>query len=137
MQELGLPAKLSEEGMKNIEYWKREFKEDPCLIDAIERDVNNSLDMIHKAERGEKVEKRQFNAQDNGNAKSLLPKHYYVADEIKTLPNKDTKEMVIVRDAENKRADVVLPAGASLAVDNEIPGMNKKRIDHALQKETR
>ena len=135
MQELGLPAKLSEEGMKNIEYWKREFKEDPCLIDAIERDVNNSLDMIHKAERGEKVEKRQFNAQDNGNAKSLLPKHYYVADEIKTLPNKDTKEMVIVRDAENKRADVVLPAGASLAVDNEIPGMNKQRIDRALQKE--
>ena len=135
MQELGLPAKLSEEGMKNIEYWKREFKEDPCLIDAIERDVNNSLDMIHKAERGEKVEKRQFNAQENGNARSLLPKHYYVADEIKTLPNKDTKEMVIVRDAENKRADVVLPAGASLAVDNEIPGMNKKRIDHALQKE--
>jgi len=135
MQELGLPAKLSEEGMKNIEYWKREFKEDPCLIDAIERDVNNSLDMIHKAERGEKVEKRQFNAQENGNARSLLPKHYYVADEIKTLPNKDTKEMVIVRDAENKKADVVLPAGASLAVDNEIPGMNKKRIDHALQKE--
>ena len=135
MQELGLPAKLSEEGMKNIEYWKREFKEDPCLIDAIERDVNNSLDMIHKAERGEKVEKRQFNAQENGNTKTLIPKHYYVADEIKTLPNKDTKEMVIVRDAENKKADVVMPAGASLAVDNEIPGMNKKRIDHALQKE--
>ena len=91
--------------------------------------------MIHKAERGEKVEKRQFNAQENGNARTLLPKHYYVADEIKTLPNKDTKEMVIVRDSENKKADVVLPAGASLAVDNEIPGMNKKRIEHALQKE--
>ena len=135
MQELGLPAKLSEEGMKNIEYWKREFKEDPCLIDAIERDVNNSLDMIHKAERGEKVEKRQFNAQENGNARTLIPKHYYVADEIKTLPNKDSKEIVIVRDSENKKADVVLPAGASLAVDNEIPGMNKKRIEHALQKE--
>ena len=135
MQELGLPAKLSEEGMKNIEYWKREFKEDPCLIDSIERDVNNSLDMIHKAERGEKVEKRQFNAQENGNARTLIPKHYYVADEIKTLPNKDSKEMVIVRDSENKKADVVLPAGASLTVDNEIPGMNKKRIEHALQKE--
>ena len=135
MQELGLPAKLSEEGMKNIEYWKREFKEDPCLIDAIERDVNNSLDMIHKAERGEKVEKRQFNTQENGNARTFIPKHYYVADEIKTLPNKDSKEMVIVRDSESKKADVVLPAGASLAVDNEIPGMNKKRIEHALQKE--
>ena len=43
--------------------------------------------------------------------------------------------MVIVRDAGSKTADVVLPAGASLAVDNEIPGMNKKRIEHALQKE--
>ena len=135
MQELGLPAKLSEEGMKNIEYWKREFKEDPCLIDAIEKDVNNTLDMIHKAERGEKVEKRQLNAQDVEAPKTIIPKHYYVADEIKTLPNKDSKEMVIVRDAGSKTADVVLPAGASLAVDNEIPGMNKKRIEHALQKE--
>ena len=135
MQEFGLPAKLSEEGMKNIEYWKREFKEDPCLIDAIEKDVNNTLDMIHKAERGEKVEKRQLNAQDVEAPKTIIPKHYYVADEIKTLPNKDSKEMVIVRDAGSKTADVVLPAGASLAVDNEIPGMNKKRIEHALQKE--
>lgn len=121
--------------MKNIEYWKREFKEDPCLIDAIEKDVNNTLDMIHKAERGEKVEKRQLNAQDVEAPKTIIPKHYYVADEIKTLPNKDSKEMVIVRDAGSKTADVVLPAGASLAVDNEIPGMNKKRIEHALQKE--
>ena len=134
-REGGLPAKLSEEGMKNIEYWKREFKEDPCLIDAIEKDVNNTLDMIHKAERGEKVEKRQLNAQDVEAPKTIIPKHYYVADEIKTLPNKDSKEMVIVRDAGSKTADVVLPAGASLAVDNEIPGMNKKRIEHALQKE--
>ena len=135
MQELGLPAKLSEEGMKNLEYWKRELKEDPCLMDAIERDVNNALDMIHQAERGEKVEKRQFNGQDNGSTRTLFPKHYYVADEIRTLPNRDSKEMVIVRDADAKKADVVLPAGASLTVDNEIPGMNKKRIEHALQKE--
>jgi hypothetical protein len=91
--------------------------------------------MIHKAERGEKVEKRQLNAQDVEAPKTIIPKHYYVADEIKTLPNKDSKEMVIVRDAGSKTADVVLPAGASLAVDNEIPGMNKKRIEHALQKE--
>lgn len=31
-------------------------------------------------------------------------------------------------------ADVVLPSGASLGVENEIPGMNKGRIEHALQK---
>jgi predicted molibdopterin-dependent oxidoreductase YjgC len=51
------------------------------------------------------------------------------------LPNKDTKEFVVVRDSEAKKADVVLPAGASLEVDNEIPGMNKGRIEKALRKE--
>lgn len=135
MQEMGLPAKLSEEGMKNIEYWNRELRENPCLIDTIEKDVNSALDMIHKAERGEKVEKREFNSQKNGNPKTLIPKHYYVADEIKTLPNKANKEMVVVRDPETKMADVVLPAGASQTANNEIPGMNKNRIEHALQKE--
>ncbi len=67
--------------------------------------------------------------------KSILPKHYYVADEIKTLPNKSTKEFVLVKDAEGKMADVVLPEGASLGMDNDIPGMRKGRIEHALQKE--
>lgn len=135
MQEMGLPGKFSEEAMKNIDYWKREFKENPCLIDVIEKDVNNALDMIHKAERGEKVEKREFGGQKNDSPKTIIPKHYYVADEIKTLPNKESKEMVVVRDTQNKTADVILPAGASRAVDNEIPGMNKSRIEHALQKE--
>ena len=135
MQEMGLPGKFSEEAMKNLDYWKREFKENPCLIDVIEKDVNNALDMIHKAERGEKVEKREFGGQKNDSPKTIIPKHYYVADEIKTLPNKESKEMVVVRDTQNKTADVILPAGASRAVDNEIPGMNKSRIEHALQKE--
>ena len=135
MQEMGLPGKLSEEGMKHIDYWKRELQENPCLIDTIEKDVNNALDMIHKAERGEKVEKREFNSQSNGNTKTIIPKHYYVADEIKDLPNKDTKEMVIVRDAQSKMADVVLPYGAGLSPETDIPGMNKSRIEHALEKE--
>lgn len=67
--------------------------------------------------------------------KSILPKHYYVADEIRNLPNKSTKEFVIVKDADGKMADVVLPEGASLGFDSDIPGMRKDRIEHALQKE--
>ena len=41
----------------------------------------------------------------------------------------------IVHDNEAKKADVILPAGASPEVDNEIPGMNKGRIEKALKKE--
>jgi hypothetical protein len=82
--------------------------------------------MVHKAERGEKVELNNRVLQNQiADIKHILPKHYYVADEIKTLPNIDTKEFVVVKEPEQKMADVVLPSGASLGVENEIPGMNK------------
>ena len=64
-----------------------------------------------------------------------MPKHYFVADEIAKHPDSEQKFVVIVRDKENKSADVVLPAGASLEVNNEVSGMSKQRIEHALQKE--
>ena len=133
LQELGVPAKLSPASMELTDYWAREMKENPCLLDAVERDVNQAVDMVKRAESGEKVKLRTVQTQQE--TANILPKHYYVADEIKGLPNKDTKEFVVVRDPRAKMADVVLPAGASLAVDNEIPGMNKSRIEHALQKE--
>jgi len=56
MAELGIPAKISKENLEHIDYWKQELQENPCLIDIIERDVNKALDIVSKAERGEKVE---------------------------------------------------------------------------------
>lgn len=135
LQELGIAAKLSPESMKMTDYWSRELRENPCLVDIIEKDVNNAVDMLHKAERGEKIELNSQSANQIASIRNLLPKHFYVADEIKTLPNRDTKEFVIVKDPGCKMADVVLPEGASLGADNDIPGMNKGRIEHALQKE--
>ena len=136
LQELGIPAKLSQDSLKMIDYWKRELHENPCLIDALEMDVNNSLDAIHKAERGEKVEYATTETRhQTEEIRNMLPKHYYVADEIKPLPNKDTKEIVLVRNKEGKSVDVVLPAGASLEPKNELPGISKDRIRNALEKE--
>lgn len=135
LQELGISAKLSPESMKMTDYWSRELRENPCLVDIIEKDVNNAVDMLHKAERGEKIELNSQSANQIETICNLLPKHFYVADEIKTLPNRDTREFVIVKDPGCKMADVVLPEGASLGADNDIPGMNKGRIEHALQKE--
>ncbi|MCM1312398.1 MAG: ArdC-like ssDNA-binding domain-containing protein [Roseburia sp.] len=56
MMELGQPAKLSPESMRHVPYWTQELRENPCLIDAIESDVNNALDIIKKAEHGERME---------------------------------------------------------------------------------
>lgn len=98
--------------------------------------MNNALDVIRKAERGEKIEYSSLkNEQQINEMQSKMPKHYFVADEIAKHPDSEKKFVVIVRDKENKSVDVVLPAGASLEVNNEVSGMSKQRIEHALQKE--
>lgn len=60
MSELGLPAKLSPQSIDLVDTWTRELQETPCMIDALEADVNNALDVIRKAERGEKIEYARF-----------------------------------------------------------------------------
>lgn len=135
MLEMGLPARLSDENIKMVDYWSRELKENPNLIDAIESDVNNALEVIRKAERGEKIEYATYrNHRQTERMQEQMPKHFFVADEIKKHPNKDNKTIVLVIDRQGKSADVILPAGASLEVNNEIKGMNKQRIQSALQK---
>ena len=119
-----------------VDYWTRELKEDPCLIDAIESEVNGALKVMKKAELGEKVEYATDQHQrETAQIQGQLPNHYFVADEIKQHPNEEQRTVVIVRDDANKTADVVLPQGASLEVNNEIKGMNKQRFTNALQKE--
>ena len=136
MLELGLPARLSKDSLGMVDYWARELKEDPCLIDAIESEVNGALKVMKKAELGEKVEyATQQHQRETAQIQGQLPNHYFVADEIKQHPNEEQRTVVIVRDDASKTADVVLPQGASLEVNNEIKGMNKQRFTNALQKE--
>ena len=136
MLELGLPARLSDESLKLVDYWNRELKENPNLIDALESDVNNAIEVMAKAERGEKIEYATLrNRRDTSTMQEQMPKHYFVANEIRQHPDREGKKIVLVIDPQRKTADVILPAGASTEVDNEIPGMNKGRIMRALQKE--
>ena len=136
MLELGLPARLSDKSLKTVEYWQRELKENPNLMDALESDVNNALEVMRKAERGEKIEYATLrNRRQTSDMRKQMPKHYFVADEIRHRPNREEKTIVLVIDPQTKSADVILPAGASTEVDNEIPGLNKARIERALRKE--
>lgn len=136
MMEMGLPAKLSAEGMRYADYWRRELKENPCLIDAVEADVNNALGVMRKAERGEKIEYDSLrNHKVTEELKDQLPKHYNVADEIKKHPDQENRTIVLVINTERKSADVVLPEGASLEPDVELQGMSKQRIERALNRE--
>lgn len=206
MMDFGLPAKMSAENLPLVEYWTQELQENPTLLEAIETDVNNAVEVMRKAERGEKIEyatlldhkrttelrekqKPQVDSRESAilidiirkggmgvdsrnfaspaekqaflekfnlgfydkkveeallkvhdedpevmeiafteavhygtqmaeSCKEYMPAEwntkgsYTVSDSLKGIPDRSTKEMVIVRDKQTGIMDVVLPAGA-------------------------
>lgn len=63
-----------------------------------------------------------------------MPMNYSISRELAKLPSAERKEFVVITEKSSKSAEVILPAGASMKVNNEIPGMNKSRIASALKK---
>lgn len=135
MARQGLPATLSKENQSLIPYWQRELKENPRMMGIVERDVNNAVQVIDDLVAKRKVNYEAIRGQLPEKTMTLHPENYSIVNDLAKLPNIETKEVVVIRDRAHKTADVLLPAGASLRVDNEVPGMNKGRIAHALGKE--
>lgn len=134
MARQGLPAILSKENEKLIPYWEREIKENPKLLGIVERDVNNAVETIDNLVAKRKVDYEFIRGQLPGKTMEK-PSKYSISQDLAKLPNIETKEIVVVKDILRKEADVILPAGASLEVNNEVPGMRKDRITIALKKE--
>ena len=134
MARQGLPAILSKENEKLIPYWEREIKENPKLLGIVERDVNNAVETIDNLVAKRKVDYESIRGQLPGKTMEK-PSKYSISQDLAKLPNIETKEIVVVKDILQKEADVILPAGASLEVNNEVPGMRKDRITIALKKE--
>ena len=134
MARQGLPAILSKENEKLIPYWEREIKENPKLMGIVERDVNNAVETIDNLVAKRKVDYESIRGQLPGKTMEK-PSKYSISQDLAKLPNIETKEIVVVKDILRKEADVILPAGASLEVSNEVPGMRKDRITIALKKE--
>lgn len=134
MARQGLPAILSKENEKLIPYWEREIKENPKLLGIVERDVNNAVETINNLVAKRKVDYESIRGQLPGKTMEK-PSKYSISQDLAKLPNIETKEIVVVKDILRKEADVILPAGASLEVNNEVPGMRKDRITIALKKE--
>lgn len=220
MMDFGLTAKISADNLPLVEYWTQELQENPTLLEAIETDVNNAVEVMRKAERGEKIEyaalrdhkrtaelrdkqKPQVDSKesailldiirkggmgvDSRNFASITEKQtfmekfnlsyydkkveealarvhdddpevvemayteaasygarmeeacreyqpaewnaqgsYAVAGRLKELPDRSTKEMVIVRDKQTGIVDVVLPGGALEGGHVVLPGGDKR-----------
>ena len=51
-----MTARLTPESQALVPEWTKAMKESPCYLDSVAVDVNSALEVIAKAERGEKVE---------------------------------------------------------------------------------
>lgn len=135
MARQGLPATLSKESQKLIPYWERELKENPKMVGVIERDVNNAVETIDNLIANRKVDYKAIRGQLPPKMITDKAENYSLAADLAKLPSIDTKEVVVIRDKKANKVDVILPAGASVEANNEVPGMRKDRISIALKKE--
>lgn len=135
MARQGLPATLSKESQKLIPYWERELKENPKMVGVIERDVNNAVETIDNLIANRKVDYKAIRGQLPPKMITDKAENYSLAADLAKLPSIDTKEVVVIRDRKAIKVDVILPAGASVEANNEVPGMRKDRISIALKKE--
>lgn len=135
MARQGLPATLSKESQKLIPYWERELKENPKMVGVIERDVNNAVETIDNLIANRKVDYKAIRGQLPPKMITDKAENYSLAADLAKLPSIDTKEVVVIRDRKANKVDVILPAGASVEANNDVPGMRKDRISIALKKE--
>lgn len=135
MARQGLPATLSKESQKLIPYWERELKENPKMVGVIERDVNNAVETIDNLIVKRKVDYKAIRGQLPPKMITDKAENYSLAADLAKLPSINTKEVVVIRDKKANKVDVILPAGASVEANNEVPGMRKDRISIALKKE--
>ena len=135
MARQGLPATLSKESLKLIPYWERELKENPKMVGVIERDVNNAVETIDNLIAKREVDYKAIRGQLPPKMITDKAENYSLAADLAKLPSIDTKEVVVIRDRKANKVDVILPAGASVEANNEVPGMRKDRISIALKKE--
>ena len=129
----GFSGQLSKSNIDNIDYWKREIIEDDHLLDRLERDVNNVIQVIDKLSIGRQIDYARMRGDKT---EAQLDKRYYsVTEALEKMVDAETREVVVITDKANKSAYVILPQGASLEKNNELPGMNKNRFVLALNKQ--
>lgn len=102
MTQFGLPARLSKDAMQEIGNWEKELKDNPRFLDALEMDINNSLGMIAKAERGEKIELGPQKEADETQNESVNAR-------VIMLQDSESKRWILYIKPENEKALTVYP----------------------------
>lgn len=130
----GLPSSLSVDTMISIDHLINELKENPNKVNLLERGVNTAIEVIDKAKLGREIDYGKIRGEKSAlaDANSM---NFSIIRNLQSMPDKDSREIVVIRDKASSKADVILPQGASLEANNGLPGISKSRIANALSKE--
>lgn len=129
MMDFGLSAKMSAENLPLVEYWTQELQENPTLLEAIETDVNNAVEVMRKAERGEKIEYA-----------TLLDHKRTTELREKQKPQVDSRESAILIDIIRKggmgvdRRNFASPAEKQAFLEKFNLDFYDKKVEEALSK---
>ncbi len=129
----GLPATVSEQNKPLLDYWQRELKENPQMMDRLKDDIDNTVSVIDDLSKGKSVNYAAI----RGSSRYSMGEEsqYSIIERLNTLPDEKEKNIVVIRNDRNSHADVILPRGASLEVTNEAEGLRKNLVVLALKKE--
>lgn len=130
----GLPSSLSVDTMNSIDHLINELKENPNKVNLLERGVNSAIEVIDKARLGREIDYGKIRGEKSALA-DTNSMNFSIIRNLQSMPDKDSREIVVIRDKASSKADVILPHGASLEANNELPGISKSRIANALAKE--
>ena len=125
-----IPARISEENMELIPYWKQQIRENPDMKKIIENGVNYIHDMM--TDMNIRRYSRDLNVTG---VVEKNPALLTITEDLGGYPDIKSKSAVIIRDKNKNYADVLLPSGASPVALEEISGMEKDTFISALAKE--
>ena len=126
MTQFGLPARLSPEAMNEIAGWEKELRDNPRLIDALETDINSSLGMIARAEKGEKIELSPVKEVQESQTESVNAKVIMLQDD-------ESKRWILYIKPENEKAITVYPEKNEVSRFFAAARQSEEKADHVRQ----
>ncbi|MDD6553474.1 MAG: zincin-like metallopeptidase domain-containing protein [Prevotellaceae bacterium] len=106
MVKQGLPAVLSEKSRQMVPYWKQELKDNPKIMDTLKKDVNNAVEVVEKWQARQSVD---YSKMRDNRPSFNRSEDFKINDDLAKLTNAQTGEVVVVKDAASKHADVMVP----------------------------
>lgn len=121
-----LPDQVSNE---SVESWVQDVKNDPHLLSSLERNVNNTVNIIEKLIKGEQVDYAAINGKSSYNK----AESFNLVSELNEVVNTSTMSAAVIRNNDGKSASVILSKGIESISENGV--LNNEAFRQALLKQ--